>query len=206
MKKNISLLLLSIFFFTKLYGQNAYKKEQSYYGIDVEAKYFAPVKIYLANDSIINGYGSLHGTNMTSIKFTKDPGSNKYANTWAIYPTEEIFKVELGSSDKKVVLHTLQMPKIHGFVALEYKNNSVSLYSHLAVYGKIYVIKKHNEAESHFLWLHPKKKKKSIRKKYAKIFSDCNDLKEKMINGEYKNTYEDLIMLLDYYDNCSKTN
>jgi hypothetical protein len=195
MKKNILIKIICILFVSTNYAQETNK---------IESKYFVPIKIHLNTGDIITGYGSLYNSRMNSVKFTKDIGTSEYMKDWVYYSSKEVLKMELDYPNQKQVFYTLKMKGKHGFVTLEHENDSISLYSHLAVYGKIFVIKKSNEIKTHLIWLNPKKKDKSIHKKYAKLFSNCNSLKQKIISGEFKNTYTDLVSLLNYYDNCKK--
>ncbi|MFD0860969.1 hypothetical protein ACFQ1M_02015 [Sungkyunkwania multivorans] len=87
------------------------------------------------------------------------------------------------------------------FYLVNHKTEKVTIYQNLTSDGG-YVIKLNKEDKGHKL--KTSMSTLDFNKKLADVLGKCKDLKTRLRDGEFKNTYEDLVKVADMYSECRK--
>ena len=177
----------------------------------IDYRYFYPTTVHFKGDSIAKGYGSYYQTDLSTVRFVSDKPTETVTE-WKNYHAEYIDFVIMGDQEagtEKRYGVNFKGCLIDLLGTKEYENNSIILfgvpdYVYCAFnYGK-YIIKIKNEKKGYRIPLIFDDSDNKLDKKVLRPFKKCKNLKTAYKKGDFKNSFEGLIKLLDFYDkNCS---
>ena len=139
------------------------------------------------------------GKEKTKTLKPKDDVSFCVSETGACY---EGFKVKQGALGAMTNMATLGFGSSAKFYLVKYKNSKVGIYQDLTHGATGYIVKLTKEDKG--IELDESLSTLEFNKKMADVFQKCKELKSRLRDGEFTNSYEDIKKAADIYAECRK--